>query len=318
MPADIPAHLAKLLPGDIRLLPPSGDYYAGTADAVGGRFKVTRTAVEDMGHLKPNRLRFLRRKMWEANRTGVELTISSYEVENFSGALPSFKRRTDDLLDFIVSKAEPINALVPVSSNIHFLSEAITIVGIDDPSELRFFIEYLAERGFVGTRERERGGNLDVFLKPGAFVYREGEQRQAYSSRRAFVAMWFGKDVNEAWQHGIQPAIAEAGYEAFRIDQHEHINRIDDEILSQIRTSRFLVADFTSEAGKPRGGVYFEAGFALGLDLPVIWTAHERMINEIHFDTRQYNHIFWKDPADLRQKLRSRIVALIGMGPLEA
>ena len=37
---------------------------------------------------------------------------------------------------------------------------------------------------------------------------------------------------------------------------HEHINRIGDEIISQIRRSKFLIADFTGH----RGGVYFEAG----------------------------------------------------------
>jgi hypothetical protein len=129
--------------------------------------------------------------------------------------------------------------------------------------------------------------------------------------------MWFGQDMTDPWQLGLEPAISDAGYEAFRIDKQEHANRIDDEILAQIRTYRFLVADFTSEAGKPRGGVYFEAGFALGLDIPVIWTSHERMAGEIQFDTRQYNYIFWKDPADLREKLRNRIIVLVGVGPLK-
>ena len=128
--------------------------------------------------------------------------------------------------------------------------------------------------------------------------------------------MWFGAEMNAAWIDASYPAIYTARYEPFRIDKHEHVNRIDDEILAQIRTSRFLVADFTLEAGKPRGGVYFEAGFALGLDIPVVWTAHERMTGEIHFDTRQYNHIFWKDPADLQTKLYNRLIALLGPGPL--
>ena len=42
---------------------------------------------------------------------------------------------------------------------------------------------------------------------------------------------------------------------------HEHINKIRDEIISQITRSKFLIADFTGH----RGGVYFEAGLAMGL-----------------------------------------------------
>ena len=34
-----------------------------------------------------------------------------------------------------------------------------------------------------------------------------------------------------------------------------------DRIIAQIRASKFVVADFT----RNRGGVYYEAGFALGL-----------------------------------------------------
>src|SRR5712672_2679134 len=37
--------------------------------------------------------------------------------------------------------------------------------------------------------------------------------------------------------------------------------RFGDEIISQIRRSKFLIADFTGR----RGGVYFEAGLAMGL-----------------------------------------------------
>jgi hypothetical protein len=53
-----------------------------------------------------------------------------------------------------------------------------------------------------------------------------------------------------------------------RVDQkHHHLNKVDDEIIAEIRRSRFLVADFTCEPGKVRGGVYFEAGFAMGLNM---------------------------------------------------
>jgi len=68
-----------------------------------------------------------------------------------------------------------------------------------------------------------------------------------------------------------------------------------------------------------RGGVYYEAGFARGLNIPVIWTIQDRFIKKgndevpevetIHFDTRQYNFIVWKDAADLKEKLIIRIRA---------
>jgi len=139
-------------------------------------------------------------------------------------------------------------------------------------------------------------------------------------SSQGFVAMWFSPTMDAAYRDGFETAIVDNGYRALRIDQKEHINKIDDEIIAEIRRSRFVVADFTCElveqgdqsSAIPRGGVYFEAGFAQGLGIPVIWTVREDCIEHVHFDTRQYAHIVWSDPADLRAKLRNRIGAVIG------
>jgi nucleoside 2-deoxyribosyltransferase len=90
-----------------------------------------------------------------------------------------------------------------------------------------------------------------------------------------------------------------------RIDKKEHSNKIDDEIIAEIRRSKFLVADFTCEKEKVRGGVYFEAGFAMGLGIPVIWTCAQQSIGDLHFDTRQYNHIVWDTPKTLRSLAQS-------------
>jgi len=129
--------------------------------------------------------------------------------------------------------------------------------------------------------------------------------------------MWFDESMKAAYEEGIEPAILEAGYEPLRIDRKEHINRIDDEIIAGIRRSRFLVADFTQGEPGARGGVYYEAGFAHGLNIPVIFTCRSDVIAKVHFDTRQYNHIAWESPADLQQRLTQRISATIGDGPLK-
>lgn len=137
---------------------------------------------------------------------------------------------------------------------------------------------------------------------------------------QVFVAMWFSEEMNEIYDNGIVPALADIGYKAFRIDQKEHANKIDDEIIAEIRRSRFVVADFTcgtvghdgGTVGVPRGGVYYEAGFAQGLGMQVIWTVRQDQIGLVHFDTRQFNHIAWTDAEDLRLRLSRRVAAVIG------
>ena len=79
-----------------------------------------------------------------------------------------------------------------------------------------------------------------------------------------------------------------------------------------IKRSRFVVADFSVN----RGGIYFEAGFAVGLGIPVIWLVQDNQLAEVHLDTRQYNFIIWSDNEweNLRHRLRYRIEATIGRG----
>jgi nucleoside 2-deoxyribosyltransferase len=121
--------------------------------------------------------------------------------------------------------------------------------------------------------------------------------------------MWIDKATDDAYFNGIKKAIEATGYEAVRIDLKEHNQKICDLIMSEIRHTGFLVADFTGH----RHGVYFEAGFALGLGLPVIWTCRKQDIENAHFDTRQYNHILWETADELCTKLKNRVLATIPM-----
>ena len=70
------------------------------------------------------------------------------------------------------------------------------------------------------------------------------------------------------------------------------------------------------ETNGARGGVYYEAGFAHGLGLEVIFSCRKGMVKDkLHFDTRQYYHIVWETPDDLRIGLLNRIRSRIGDGP---
>ena len=127
--------------------------------------------------------------------------------------------------------------------------------------------------------------------------------------------MWFDDEVDPLYERGIKPAVEAAGYKPTRIDQKLDVDKIDDAIVAEIRRSKFIIADFTHGESGARGGVYYEAGFAYGLEKPVIFTCREDLIDEIHFDTRQYNHILWEEPEDLAEPLKQRILARIGEGP---
>ena len=180
--------------------------------------------------------------------------------------------------------------------------------------EAKFFVKYLQRKGWM--EEVTGGPNPKLCLTIEGYVHLAELEKTNIDSSQAFVAMWFSDSMNSAWESGIEPAIKNTGYKPKRIDKKEHVNKIDDEIIAEIRRSRFVVADFTHGRGGVRGGVYYEAGFAHGFNIPVIFTCRENIFGKIHFDTRQYNHIVWRNPDELRRKLEVRIGAVIGYGPI--
>jgi len=126
-------------------------------------------------------------------------------------------------------------------------------------------------------------------------------------SKKCFIAMSCSEDLNEIYEEGIKRAVIEAGYEPVFIEKEEHNEKICDLIIAEIQSCKFLVADITGQ----RQNVYYEAGFAYGLNRDVIWTCRQDDIINAHFDTRQYNHIVWKNAEDLKKKLVNRIKATI-------
>lgn len=203
----------------------------------------------------------------------------------------------DDLLLDIHRRTPTLTGSAPISSKDY---PRYTLRSEEELSE---FIHMLLQRGFIEVAPDNEGYACKLSLRGWERV--DELSRIRTHSNRAFVAMWFDKALDSAWKDAIHKALVETKWDPIRIDQVEHNARIDDKIIADIRTSGLLIADFTGQ----RGGVYFEAGFALGLGLPVIWTVRKSDFETLHFDTRQYNHIVWETPEELYEKLVNRIRA---------
>jgi hypothetical protein len=169
--------------------------------------------------------------------------------------------------------------------------------------EFEFYLNNAVQQGLVVPPQHSDDGHMLSLTG-----WQRLEQLQTdLNNNQAFVAMWFDESLNELWRNGFKEGLEECGLQPIRIDLEEHNEKICDKIIAEIRNSRILVADFTGQ----RGGVYFEAGFAMGLDMPVIWTCRSNDIDNVHSDTRQYNHIVWEGYGDLKTKLINRVNATV-------
>ena len=172
--------------------------------------------------------------------------------------------------------------------------------------ELRYHLETLIERELLKATR----GKYTVSAK--GWDYMEHLTNPTNGNRSDFfVAMAFKDELAAAWKDGIQPGAMDAGYVAKRVDTDPHNGRIDDRILAGIRSSYGVIADVTTQ----NAGAYFEAGFAIGLGRPVVWTVRKDEVTKLHFDTRQFIHLVWEDEPDLRNKLSLHLQAVFGRGP---
>lgn len=176
-----------------------------------------------------------------------------------------------------------------------------------DQDDVGFLAMALMDDGLI--KSQGTGGLFSI--TPKGHMKLDENRRRSSRSSQGFVAMWFDESLNKTYADGFQLGILNSGYDPLRIDKVEHVNRIDDEIIRQINASRFMVADFTGH----RGGVYFEAGYAMGINIPVFWTCRKSDMSELHFDIRQFNCIDWTTANELSVRLSARIEAVLGAGP---
>ncbi len=182
------------------------------------------------------------------------------------------------------------------------LTQQYAIAYARNSAEFINLINLLYEMQYISSKNSK-----GHFLTASGYKKIEELESRNKASKQAFVAMWFDDELKDIYDKYIYKAIDEAKFKPVRIDGKEHINKICDEIIAEIRKSRFIVADFTGQ----RGGVYYEAGFAHGLGIPVIWTCRKDDIEKLHFDIRQYNCIIWETGQELYERLKARIEAVI-------
>lgn len=159
----------------------------------------------------------------------------------------------------------------------------------------------------------DRDKHLDTVFRitPAGFEHIHEMLTTRTESQKAFCAMWFDEKMKPIWEEAIKPAIEETRHEPVRIDEKEFNDDINAQMIMLIRKSKFLIADFTGD----RGGVYFEAGFAKGLGLEVIYTCEEEAFKTTapHFDINHYNFILWnrEDLPSFKKQLADRITITI-------
>jgi len=150
-------------------------------------------------------------------------------------------------------------------------------------------------------------------IAPSGWAHLERLQERGAATSQGFIAMHMHSSLDPLW-HTLEAGIGAAGYSPLRIDLKLDTDKLDEEILAEIRRSKFLVADLTNQ----RPSVYLEIGYAMGLGMRVFRTCRADQIKELAFDLQSFLCMRWEsDKLDqLGKPLRDRIVQSLGEGPL--
>ena len=307
-------------PATSRTDPQTGVRFVSNSDRAGGGYIVRDTLeIGRMSALGRNEKARLTTWLIDQRAQGNEFPeITEQVLDDVVRKRPmQAHERAERLLQFIGSRTKTVGSPYDVRGGIedgaYAWSESTTV------EEIGFLIHYLVNRGWLYASEQVTRRTIGPYDVPAVFrvtvdgYSHIGQRFTSVDSSQAFVAMWMNDEMNETYNNGIAPGIEDSGYKPFRIDKKEYIDKIDDEIMAEIKRSKFLVADFSHGDDGVRGSVYFEAGFARGLNIPVIFACRED--STLHFDTNHFNHIFWTTPEELRKRLRDRILHVIAKAP---
>lgn len=179
--------------------------------------------------------------------------------------------------------------------------------------EFLLFYERAKDSGYLrGSVSRALNGGGAISFSGLTFYgleYIESLEHINKNLKNIFVAFNFEDNLKEVFNTFLKNSIEKEGFNYVVVNQDnvEHNKSINDEIIVKLKSSRIVIADFTNH----RNSVYFEAGYAMGMNIPIIWTCQEGHESDMSFDTRQFPHIVWKNGKDLVKQVIDRIKVIL-------
>ncbi|MCF6328148.1 MAG: hypothetical protein L3J21_12820, partial [Devosiaceae bacterium] len=251
-----------------------GDFDIVNSSRVGGQYWISGTASAMIANFSEREKVLLTSWLIEQRRLGVKTPKINEDVliDVTNHRLPTVHERADNLLRYLSKKSERLGNVIKFyqfengtnSLRQETLDELLAWTSSEKTSEIITLAEYLSEQNWIEHSDVPNSVFHEIMLIPDGYARLAELDGINTNSAQCFVAMWFNDSMKDVYENSLMPAIKDCGYDPVRVDGIEHNGKIDDRIIAEIRRSRFIVADFTSEKDKPRGGVYYEAGFAHG------------------------------------------------------
>ena len=292
-----------------------------------GRFRISGSVIDESGIAIRGGLNGLQKaalshQLRTTSHTDAEPLITSTWLDEFreKARLPSPSAQASTLIRLIGEQFKKTGG--------NYVVEPATgaLVGSPGDAALRRLFNELVLRSLIidiGTTNRPNRAGSSSTLKifslslDGWDRFEKEERGELAAGKYGFIALKFGDAVLDAFlKDVIQPGVKQGiGYDVVDMRSISKAGIIDNIMRAQIRDSAFVLVDLTHD----NAGAYWEAGYAEGLNKPVIYICERTKFDAVqtHFDTNHCTTVKWSedDPENFVEELVATLRRSLNLFP---
>lgn len=224
----------------------------------------------------------------------VSLSFEDMEAIRNSPRVPAtIEAKSDKLLQYFYRRVKGPDETVVIRQ----LGDHYNLTYSPNLQELVHIIEKMREERLL-----ERTGATFKLTETG---WREAAARAG--GRRLKPCAVIVSDLDEVradWTMNVFPKLQQCGYFPQMVE-YSRLNKVGDGALQTIADSKLLIADLSG--GCP--DVYFAAGYALGIEVPVLCTVKRNEAERLPVRSERLRPIVWERAEELADMLRQRLTA---------
>jgi hypothetical protein len=274
------------------------DHYMGCYCVPNGSYRLLResyNAINSISYqIKSKRFPVISAYIREQTDSGELVTLTSDAIELIANSpkIPvSVEDKAGRLLQYLYRHSEgPLEAVV-----IHPLSQSFNLTYSPNLQELVYIIETLKE-GQLIIRE---GMTFKLTEKGWSEAAASAGGRRL---KPCFILLPEDHELRREWQESIFPKMEQCGYLPRLFVQSEQEDR-ENHSISTLSDSKLIIADLTDQSAE----VYFAAGYALGKNIPLIWTVRRGSMNEQLVQAHPIRPFVWDTTEELAEMLQQRL-----------
>lgn len=286
--------------GEVVAIKSEGDYdrYIGCSCSPDGFYSLLRDSygpISSFPHQKKrDMLHLVSAYIREMTDCGEKVTLSVNDLEDIANSpkIPvTIEDKGNRLLQYLYRHSEgpgePV-AIQPLSSRYN-LTYSLNL------QELVYIIDKLS--------------NEQLLIREGmTFKLTEKGWREAAANagskklKPCIVLISDEEDLRTEWLDKLLPKIEQCGFMP-RLLTHAKTQNHEKYSMELIADSKLVVADLTGQSQE----VYFAAGYALGLNIPVIWTVSSRDADKLFVQIKNIRPIAWDTAEELAVTLQQRL-----------